>query len=137
MLLIVSTSWHYLRIFRLKWFLKLSMIIGGRLVGIRALRANKCLWKDWIYFKYGDKFYEQTFGVQIEACVPVNFSGFFKPCVIKKSIKETVLLLKYVGDFFTILRQDEVKPFFERWREDTRVQFTCEWENNRMINFLD
>lgn len=94
------------------------------------------------YFLYNDVVYRQVFGVAMGGSLSVAISGLLLDHVLDKVIKNTgikpLMLIKYVDDILAIMNRDDIETFLLELNSiHQRLKFTCEWEINGKINYLD
>ena len=95
------------------------------------------------YFQFNDKFYKQKFGISMGSPLsPVLanlYMEFFETEVLPTLPNQPVLWLRYVDDIIFPWSEDlSFDQFFNQInRLVPSIDFTCEWERNGSIPFLD
>ena len=108
---------------------------------IRSL-TNACL--KYIYFKFGECFYDQLEGAAMGSPPPPTVANIYMEELETKALQSTILRLRmwvrYVDDTFVIWTHDDaaLQEFHQHLNRQNRViQFTVEEEADRKIPFLD
>lgn len=98
--------------------------------------------KDSRYFKYDDKFYEQTKGMPMGSpASPVIADIVMEELLdaaISKMRNKPKILTKYVDDIFSIIKKDDIDCTLKALNEFNRqIQFTFEIEEDYKLPYLD
>lgn len=98
--------------------------------------------KDSRYFKYDEKFFEQTKGMPMGSPASPIIADIVMEELLDVSIKnmktKPKILTKYVDDLFGIIRKDDIEDTLKTLNEFNRqIQFTMERECNNKLPYLD
>lgn len=105
---------------------------------------NFCL-KENNYFKYDDKYYQQTFGMPMGNPLSPTIADVILDKLLDSAIEilrnqniEIKFIVKYVDDIFAIIKRKDESAILETLNNyHNKIQFTIEHEENNSIPFLD